>query len=60
MTDANDKLQKQYIEVARKKFECDDDNEIDEGQRVSLADGGAWVEIWHWISADELNESDSA
>ena len=54
MTDANDKLQKQYIEVARKKFECDDDNEIDKGQRVSLAENGAWVEIWHWIPAEDI------
>ena len=47
---------KDYIEAARKEFEHDDNNELDPGQRVSLADDGAWVEVWHWIPKDYMEE----
>ena len=36
---------------------CNDELEVDEDPVVSLADGGAWVAAWLWVSAPDQDSS---
>ena len=39
-----------YLTAARKRYQYDDDFEIDDDARVSESgDRGGWVQIWAWI-----------
>jgi molybdopterin synthase catalytic subunit len=45
-----------YIGIARQKYEgaSNNDIEIDEDPAVSIADGGAWVAAWVWVTQEEV------
>lgn len=58
MTD--DKRAALAIPAAKAKYAmhgADDNLEVDDDARTSVADNGVWVQAWVWISNDELEEA---
>lgn len=47
-----------YVSEARKLVEGDDDVEIDEHTVTAVADDGAWVLSWLWVSKYEVGLAD--
>lgn len=43
-----------YTEAAKRSVADYDNIEVDESPEISIADGGAWVQAWIWVSEDEI------
>jgi hypothetical protein len=55
--DPNDAVAKAaYVAEAKLQYEKQSDNdlEIDENPAVSIAEEGAWVAAWVWVSGEEI------
>ncbi len=44
---------KSIIQSAVQEYECDD-IQIENNPRISVADGGAWVQAWVWVPTKEI------
>jgi hypothetical protein len=53
-TDKADAAKAAYIAVARKRYtKSTYDIEIDDVPNVGIAEGGAWIAAWVWVSQEE-------
>jgi len=44
---------RELIDMARAMYQ-ENDIEIDDDAKISVAEGGAWVQAWVWIPEEEL------